>query len=111
MSEWTDALKAGDRVIVASGYYGESLATVDRVTATQVVVGNSKYRKCNGYLVGGDSWSRHRIDEATPERVAKIRRATLAAKLAGTKWHELSLAELEKVVNLVKECKATEATP
>lgn len=64
-SEWLASLKAGDEVLV-SGLYEGRLATVERVTATQVVIDNARrFRRTSGLLVGGSSWSMTSIREPT----------------------------------------------
>lgn len=47
-----DYLRVNDRLGI-----GFSLSKVIRVTKTQVICGNARYRK-NGSVVGGDTWSR-----------------------------------------------------
>src|SRR5262245_51361918 len=46
--------RAGDTMLRASGYVYKrlSLVTVDRVTQTQILVGNCRYSKDGGYRVG-----------------------------------------------------------
>lgn len=98
MSEsWLDNLSVGDSVVIYNGWYGASIKAVSKVTATQIVVGNTRYRRKDGYVVGGGTWSRHSLREATPERVAAVRRRVIAENLATVKWKDYELADLEKV--------------
>lgn len=94
---WLDKLSVGDRVIVYNGGDGASIKAVSKVTPTQIVVGNTRYRRKDGHVVGGDTWSRHSLSEATPERVATVRRRVIAKSLAAVKWGGYELADLEKV--------------
>ncbi len=66
---WLEHLEAGDEVIVRGGWdrAGE-VRRVDRLTATQIVVGKSRYRRTDGYQVGSSGYRTARIEEATPER-------------------------------------------
>lgn len=51
-------LKAGDHVVVVSPYgSGYTVAVVDRVTPTQIVVGGCKYNKAMGREVGSSGWA------------------------------------------------------
>ena len=47
----------GDTLICESGHAQLRVVTVDRVTKTQVVIGNQKYRKSNGLAFGQGGWS------------------------------------------------------
>jgi hypothetical protein len=103
VSDWLEDLKPGDRVIVDSGFFGPTLRTVERVTATQILVGQSRYRRSSGSPVGGDPWARNYLREATPECVAQVRQRSLAERLAKTKWSEYPLERLEAVAALLKD--------
>lgn len=107
MGDWLNKLKVGDTVIVSAGWQGDRLGKVERVTATQIVVGGSRYRKVNGNIVGAQGYSREGLYEATPHRVATVRKAYLARKFSGAKWHDLSLEDLEKVEALVRGFKVS----
>lgn len=53
-------LQPGDEVIVDHGglsiYSKPRLAKVDRVTATQIIIGDDRYNRSNGKLRGGTSY-------------------------------------------------------
>lgn len=68
MSEWLDNLKAGDEVALFSGFIQRvpQIKCVERVTATQIIVGSSRFRRKDGYAPGG-GYGRPRITEATQE--------------------------------------------
>lgn len=80
-SEWLQSLKAGDKVAV-NYMHNLYLATVSRVTATQIVivhkngVGNKydvKYSKDRGYKIGGDKWHSETLEMLTDELLEKIK--------------------------------------
>jgi len=72
-----DDIEPGDRVIVVQG--GDlRIAKADRVTKTQVVVGNQRYRKSDGFLVGGNTWSTMHILLAEGEALETVYRQRLA---------------------------------
>jgi hypothetical protein len=103
-NEWLQNLKAGDSVIVkqSGSYRSESVKKVDRVTATQVAIGTTKYRRDNGREVGGSNrWGARWLYEATPEQVQRIRdesrRDNLAYKLRDMQWSQVPLATLEAI--------------
>ena len=102
MSDWLQNLKAGDKVIIVYGFGDERLVHVDRTTATQIIVGNVRYQRRTGNMVGADSWSRCGIYEATPERAEKVRKKKLAHQLASYKWHDYPLKDLEVIWAAVK---------
>ena len=67
--ERLSALKTGDEVFVvwSRGSKAE-LATVTRTTKTQILVGTTRYKKSDGYEIGGDRWSHRQLKTATVER-------------------------------------------
>jgi hypothetical protein len=68
MGDWLKNLKAGDEVAVFNGYPWNipTIETVDRTTATLIVVGGARFRRRDG-CAPGDSWSRNRIRQPTQE--------------------------------------------
>ena len=63
-TEWLAGLKAGDEVAVFQGYCDDvpTLKLVDRVTRTQVLTRDERYRRATGRPYG---------DRYSPERIAK----------------------------------------
>lgn len=74
-NDWLLELKPGDEVIVDRGRYDHpSVEKVERLTATQIVVGGRHYQKTTGYQVGyGQSWNRPFLRRGTPEKVQAIK--------------------------------------
>jgi len=103
MDDFTQ-LKAGDKVIVVShfGYKTERIDTVTRLTNTQIVVGDYKYRRDTGDIVGGDCWHREYISLYTEEAAAKIRLADMRAKLFAYNWHKAPDNVVPKIYKLIK---------
>lgn len=56
MKELKD-LVVGDNVLVTSRYY-RCIAKVDKVTKTQIIANNARFRRDSGWQYGGDSWNR-----------------------------------------------------
>ena len=42
------SLKAGDKVIINGTFHDGRVETIDRITNTQIVIGNSKFKRTNG---------------------------------------------------------------
>ncbi len=83
---WLDELKAGDEVVafVNGSDRAGRLLKVDRTTATQIIVGNARYRRSDGRQPGsgyGGGW----IVEVTPER----REIANQYRLCGTIRHRM----------------------
>ena len=115
-TEWLAALKPGDAVIVCRGYRGDrSLSKVVRLTATQVLVGESgeRYRKKDGRAVAGDSWSRSWLKESTPELIKEINleRKWWMVRAAWDKWRpeDLTEAELDQILAIDAAIQARKA--
>lgn len=105
MKELKD-LQAGDEVIVDS-LYDRTIAKVDRVTKTQIVIGTERFRKQSGWSVGGNIWHRKSIYVPTEEDISEIKEEALRKKILYTirsfDFKRLSKSELENVYNLIKD--------
>ena len=53
-------VKVGD-VVIEHCRWDKAIATVTKVTATQIVIGGDRYRKKDGYLIGSAGWYRRWI--------------------------------------------------
>lgn len=59
MKELKD-LVVGDDVLVTGMYY-RRIAKVDKVTKTQIIANNARFRRDSGWQCGSDSWDRKSI--------------------------------------------------
>ena len=68
-------LKPGDTVILRYSwpYIGDRIATVDRLTKTQIIVGTRRFRISDGREFSSSS-SYYRIIPATPDQIAEVER-------------------------------------
>lgn len=69
-------VKAGDYIVESCHpCHGLGLLRqVERVTNAQIIINGYKYRKADGFRIGGkDSWRRARLVPATPELLYQIR--------------------------------------
>lgn len=57
MRESLENVKVGDVVILHAGSYKATANKVRKVTATMIHVGNERYRKKDGVLVGAGPWN------------------------------------------------------
>ena len=99
--EWLESLKPGDTVIEEgpgwpTRYY---IKAVTRVTKTQVVVGDSRYRKTDGRKIGkvssfGRTW---RIAQPTREALDRARREDLVSALIGLRKSNLEDVPTEQL--------------
>lgn len=103
---WLNGLKAGDMVVCTFGRDGRELLPVEKVTPTQIVLARGKrFRKVGGRSVAPPSSfdTRARIEEATPETTAAIRKAALVSRVERVRWDALSLQALEAVAALLPQ--------
>ena len=93
---WLASLKAGDIVGRNGGFSGIPVpAKVDRVTATQVIIGATRYAKKDGYAIGSYSrFSRPYIVKITDAIRAQIERRDLIAWASNHNWNSCSTEQL-----------------
>lgn len=104
MKELED-LKAGDDVLVTSRYY-RRIAKVDKVTKTQIIADNARFRRDSGWQCGGDSWDWKSISIPTEKEISEVKeenlRKTLVYAISSFDFKRLSTDELKQVYNIVK---------
>lgn len=104
MKELKD-LVVGDDVLV-EGVIHRRIAKVDKVTKTQIVVDNARFRRDSGWQCGSDSWNVRRISVPTEKEISDIKeenlRKTLIYAISSFDFKRLSTNELKQVYNIVK---------
>lgn len=104
MKELKD-LVVGDDVLVV-GRSCRRIAKIDKVTKTQIVVNNARFRRDSGWQCGGDRWNVRRISVPTEKEISEIKEETLRKKLifaiSSSDFKHLSIAELEQVYNIIE---------
>lgn len=104
MKELKD-LVAGDDVLV-TGMYHRRIAKVGKVTKTQIVVDNVRFRRDSGWQCGGDSWNRKSISVPTEKEISDVKEENFRKKLiyaiSSFDFERLSTDELKQVYNIVK---------
>lgn len=98
-------LVAGDDVLVTGNYY-RRIAKVDKVTKTQIVVNNVRFRRDSGWQCGSDRWDKKIISVPTEKEISDIKeenfRETLIYAISSFDFKRLSTDELKQVYNIVK---------
>lgn len=104
MKELKDLVE-GDEVLVTSMYY-RRIAKVDKVTKTQIVVDNARYRRNSGLQCGDDIWYRKSISVPTEKVISDVKEENFRKKLiyaiSSFDFKRLSTDELKQVYNIVK---------
>lgn len=104
MKEFKD-LVVGDDVLV-TGISHRHIAKVDKVTKTQIVVGNTRFRRNSGWQCGSDRWNVRIISVPTEKEISEIKeetlRKTLIYAISSFDFKRLSTDELKQVYNIVK---------
>ena len=105
MKELKD-LQVGDDVLVTGTLY-RRIFKVDKVTKTQIIACNTRFRRDSGWQCGGDRWNVRRISVPTEKEITEIKEETLRKKLifaiSSSDFKHLSIAELEQVYNIIKD--------
>lgn len=108
MSDWLQNLKAGDEVIVRRGlgHTRNYISTIDKVTPTQIVIGESRYNRTTGRRRGDTGWNSANLVEPTREALAiareAARRELYTAKLRTMNWAALPADALEAILTMIK---------
>ena len=104
MKELKD-LVVGDDVLVI-GMHHRCIAKVDKVTKTQIVVNNTRFRRDSGWQCGSDRWNMKSISVPTEKEISDIKeenlRKTLIYSISSFDFKRLSTDELKQVYNIVK---------
>ncbi|MEI3053233.1 MAG: hypothetical protein V8T35_07745 [Prevotella sp.] len=104
MKELKD-LVAGDDVLV-TGMYHRHIAKINKVTKTQIVVDNARFRRDSGWQYGGNILSRKSISVPTEKEISEVKEENLRKNLIYTissfDFKRLSTDELKQVYNILK---------
>lgn len=104
MKELKD-LVAGDEVLV-TGTFRRRIAKVDKVTKTQIIIDNARFRRDSGWQCGSDRWNIRRISVPTEKDISDVKeenlRKTLIYAISSSDFERLSTDKLKQVYNIVK---------
>ena len=98
----------GKEVIVRESHGQFYLSTIVRLTKTQAISENGgRYRRSDGYVVGGDRWVNDRIEIITPTIQAEIDRKNVENRVyyygRNKGWHTLSYDQLTRIGEIIEE--------
>lgn len=97
-------IKVGDKVIVVKRYT-RHVRKVKRLTKTQIVVDDDKFRKSDGKSVNNYGWFSPFIRKATQELISEVeeeeKRTKLLYEVYHTDWNKLRTDKLEEVYKLI----------
>lgn len=101
-------VKVGDFVVLRGSYaHDDCLRKVERVTKFQIVVGNRRFWKKNGRLVGAGILCHAYIRPATKNDIERINKVNLKKKLTAfirqVAWSNLPLESLQAICDIVKK--------
>lgn len=82
MKELKDLI-AGDEVLV-TGTFHRRIAKIDKVTKTQIVIDNARFRRDSGWQCGGDSWNMKSISVPTENEISDVKEENLRKILINT---------------------------
>jgi predicted nucleotidyltransferase len=104
-------IKPGDDVAYVAGGCGSGvyIRKVERVTKTQIIIGDSRYRREDGFPVGHTIWDAAHICELTPEMEKRVKetadrekKTRLVAEIHKA-LRGLTLDQLERINAIVDE--------
>lgn len=98
-------LVVGDEVLVKGMSY-KRIAKVDKVTKTQIVVDNARFKRDSGWQCGSDIWDRKSISVPTEKEISDVKEEIFRKKLIyairSFDFKRLSTDELKQVYKIVK---------
>lgn len=104
MKELKD-LETGDEVLVTGMSY-RRIAKINKVTTTQIIVDNARFRRDSGWQCGRDRWNLRKISVPTEKQIAEVKEDILRKKfiyaISSFDFKHLSTCELKQVYNIVK---------
>lgn len=103
--EWLGSLRDGDQVCIVSRFRDNEIRVIDRVTKTQIVIGQNKYRISDGYIVGGGSFNVTRIKKLNADLIYEIRRKRFIKEISNRSLEDLTLDQLERINSIIDEGK------
>lgn len=103
MSSLND-VKPGD-ILVECTRNHISVVTVSKVTPTQIVCGNKRYRKKDGYLVGRDAWNYGKVDIPKEGQIDSIRKSEFISRVITamhrTQRNDLTYGQILKIAEIL----------
>lgn len=92
--KWLANIKVGDVVGVSRSPSTPSLNKVDRLTATQIIIGNMRYSKKDGYAIGSYRFSRPFLTEITDSIREQVELRDLRSWASMRNWNASTIDQL-----------------
>lgn len=109
MRESLENVKVGDVVIRHTGSYKTTVDKVRKVTATMIHVGNERYRKKDGNLVGAGPWDLRWITIPEEGEVEVLKRqkfiGDVVSELKKLTAHDVTYEQAVKINDVLGLCK------
>lgn len=108
MNEWLKKLEVGDVVILSYAFNKYSFVKIERFTKTQIVLESTgtKFRRDDGYQVGGSTYYSSILKEATPELISEIkgrqRRKVIIDKINAFNFSKAGIDHLERILKAME---------
>lgn len=101
-------VQLGD-ILIRHGIYQSQVVTVTRLTKTQIVIGDSKFRKMDGRMVGSSQWCKDYLAYPKPGEIDAIRykeaHRTLACRVCEAcqinMLKKVSLEDLQRIADIL----------
>ena len=104
-NDWIKELKVGDKVFVGHRDYYE-VSVVEKITPTGFIKVNENLYNENGYLRGGDVWTRTHLIRWSQEEEGKLRREkyikAVLRKLTDLKDGDITYDQALLIMNILK---------
>ena len=106
--QWIESLQVGDEVAIRNGHgiADYSIHRVEKLTPTQIVVNyggdDLRFRRSNGWRIGGPTWSSISMVQATPEIRQRIEFVRAERYLRAVNWRDLSPTQVISIATDVR---------
>lgn len=109
----THLLNVGDKIVLHY-YKQKSILTIDRVTNTQAMTGNTKFKRDVADKdffkeLGADSWSQGYYKIATPEMIEEVENSMRLQKVKAEIETKIKTATIEQAVKILEILNNTDA--
>lgn len=86
-ARWLEHMAVGDTVLIKGQFGRWSVATVERITATQIVTTNQmRFKRADGWQLGGPRFYRAQLERPTIEKVQYVRAQEAREELRLVDW-------------------------
>lgn len=106
-SDWLAGLSVGDDVALDAGFSGYSIAKVEKLTATQIVIGNSRYKRDSGRLIGASGYRVSFLKMPTDEVIASVLAEQISTLVRNGKHKSLPIEVLRQLKRTIQSSRAT----